>query len=125
MIQARSPVGGVEQRGWASIPIEMKNRQLPPSLSRRKPGPMAPLAGTYQLVAVLYQRSQAPAAGSDGPPGKMSGSRQLRNVEELVDARGFRRERGRSMGVEDRLIDRDLVANGGYFRRGGVVRIGC
>ena len=46
-------VGRVKRRGWASIPIEMKNRQLPLLLSRRKPGPMAARSLELQVIAVL------------------------------------------------------------------------
>jgi hypothetical protein len=49
-------------RGWASIQIEM-NWQLQLPLSRRKPGPMARLLRTSQVIAVAYQRPPARAAG--------------------------------------------------------------
>ena len=66
----------IEPGGWASIRTEMKNWQLPLSLSRRKPGSMLLLPRTLQAIAVLYQRLPARAVGTMDPgisPGKIEG----------------------------------------------------
>jgi hypothetical protein len=68
---------GFAFRGWANILTELKNWQLPLSLSRRKAGIHASAASNFVSDSSAYQRFPARAVGAMDPGfrrGRLSGS---------------------------------------------------